>query len=174
MLGGDITPTFSAGNDAYPNEPNLDTLSRAAGAVAGLWTHWAFTKDCDANGMAIYINGELLANESSHLNSASYTIPIAGIYSFIIGCNASNDDAYGGLLDDFRVYDYALTQGEVCSLAGQTGTFIQPLQRLLVTSADINLTGAAIDVIDFRDYAILANTWLQTWTFGDYPDNIYP
>jgi hypothetical protein len=176
MFTGDTTAILAIGNDAYPNDPNLDGFSRNAGAIAGQWTHWAVTKDCDANEMAIYVNGELLANEWYHNRLSDCNVAIAGIYSFILGCNQRHDGGYDGLMDDFRIYDYAMTQGEVLALAGETvpSTFTQPLQRLLVTSANINLfDDGALDVIDFKDFAVLANTWLQTWTFGDYPDEIY-
>jgi hypothetical protein len=178
VLLGDTADVF-IGNETY-YDPNgaADSLNRATGTgeFVDLWTHWAVTKDCDANEMAIYVNGELLTSESFHLNGGSYNVSIAGIYSFILGANVTHDNPYGGLMDDFRVYDYALSHGEILALAGETvgSTFSQPFSRLLMTSANINLyDDVAVDVIDFRDYAVLANTWLQTWTFGDYPDNIY-
>jgi hypothetical protein len=167
------------GNETYA-DPNgaVDSISGSpeSGEFVDQWAHWAFTKDGDANKMAIYVNGELLASESIHNSIGDCNVPIAGIYSFILGCNQRHDGGYLGLMDDFRVYDYAMTQGEVLALAGETvgSTFTQPLQRLLVTSADINLNDdGALDVIDFKDYAVLANTWAETWIYGDYPDDIY-
>ena len=173
------TADLIMGNETYA-DPNgtVDHLSRGTGTdeFVDLWTHWAVTKDCDANEMAIYVNGEMLTSESYHLNGGSYNVAIAGIYSFLLGCNVTHDNPYEGMIDDFRVYDYALSHGEILALAGEpvASTFSQPFSRLLMTSANINLyDDVAIDVIDFRDYAVLANTWLQTWTYGDYPDNIY-
>ena len=173
MLTGDTTAQAVVGNDGN----NLNGLSRGPGTIVGQWTHWAITKNCDANEMRIYINGELLTGEAHHTNwGTNYNIPLAGITEFVIGTNVRDDDTYTGLIDDFRIYDYAMSQGEILALAGETvgSTFIQPLQRLLMTSANINLyDDVSVDAIDFKDYAVLANTWLQTWTFGDYPDNIY-
>ena len=177
-LLGDTADVF-IGNETYA-DPNgaADSLSRGTGTdeFVDLWTHWAVTKDCDANEMAIYVNGEMLTSESYHLNGGSYNVAIAGIYSFLLGCNVTHDNPYEGMIDDFRVYDYALSHGEILALAGEpvASTFSQPFSRLLMTSANINLyDDVAVDVIDFKDYAVLANTWLQWWIYGDYPDGIY-
>ena len=126
----------------------------------------------------MYVNGELVASEVYH-GSGNKNISIANIVEFRMGENIRGDDFYTGLIDDFRLYDYVLTQGEILALAGETvgSTFIQPLRRLLdidFNSAgtaylyDINLNDdSVLDVIDFKDFAVLAETWLETWIFGE-------
>ena len=85
-------------------------------------------------------------------------------------------------LDDFRIYDYALSPGDVTALSNGTG---QPVTgpilwyKLDETSGDIayDSSGSGYDsslmfdwfdinlhedaVIDFKDYAVLADSWLD-------------
>lgn len=118
----------------------------------GRWNHWVFTKDIrpradGAKGrMAIYLNGELY---DSRTGTDS---PIANITSFEIGSGWYG--RYDGLLDDFRIYDYALSPAEVAWLAtNSTGTF----EDATFSPTDIDATGR----VDLRDFAILASQWLE-------------
>jgi len=112
----------------------------------GRWNHWAFTKDADTGVMQIFLNGVLY---DSRTGSHS---PISGVTSFEIGNGWYG--GYDGLIDDLRIYDYALTQPEVAYVATNgTGIFDQ---RLL-TPADLNDDNK----IDFGDFALLAEHWLE-------------
>ena len=75
----------------------------------GAWVHWAFTKDGDAGEQKIYINGELFHE------GTGYTRPITGVNVFVIGCRGTSgrDQNYAGAIDDFRLYDRALTPEEI-------------------------------------------------------------
>jgi hypothetical protein len=58
-------------------------------------------------------------------------------------------------VDDFRVYDYALTHAEVLYLAaGNLVELFQPLTPEL-SMADFNEDGK----IDFRDFVFIADSW---------------
>jgi hypothetical protein len=118
----------------------------------GRWNHWVFTKDIRPSGdgakgrMAIYLNGELY---DSRTGTDS---PITNITSFEIGSGWYG--RYDGLLDDFRIYDYALSPAEVAWVAtNSTGTFEDPAP----SPADLDATGR----VDLRDFAILATQWLE-------------
>jgi len=112
----------------------------------GRWNHWAFTKDAEAGVMQIFLNG-LLYNSRDGTNS-----PISGITSFEIGSGWYG--GYDGLIDDFRIYDYALTPPEIAYVATNgTGIFDQKL----MTPADLN----GDNKIDFADFAVLADHWLE-------------
>ncbi|MEK0338398.1 MAG: hypothetical protein QQN41_13290, partial [Nitrosopumilus sp.] len=56
--------------------------------------------------------------------------------------------------DDFRIYDYALSRPEIV-YAATNGTGIFDLPLLLPT--DLNSDNR----IDFKDFAILADNWLE-------------
>jgi len=118
------------------------------------WNHWAFTKDAIAGTMKIYLNGVLYDSRTGAFS------PISGINSLINSFVIGNGwyGGYDGLLDDFRIYDYALTQPEIVHVATNgTGIFDQ---RLL-TPADLDSNKK----IDFTDFALLAEYWLdnQIW-----------
>jgi len=58
------------------------------------------------------------------------------------------------LIDDFGIYDYALSQAEI-AYAATNGTGIFDLPLLL--PADLNSDNR----IDFKDFALLADNWLE-------------
>jgi hypothetical protein len=114
------------------------------------WNHWVFTKDSRKGRMEIFLNGTLYDSK----DGAYSTIP--RIESFDIGSGWYG--GYDGVLDDFRIYDYALSEQEVAYIATDgDGVLDQPLFSL----ADLNGDG----LIEFGDFALLANAWLkkQLW-----------
>lgn len=113
---------------------------------SGRWNHWAFTKDTLAGEMKVFLNGRL------HGSRAGAYSPISGITSFEIGSGWYG--GYDGLIDDFRIYGYALSQPEIVHAAtGGTGIFNLPL----LVPADLN----GDNHIDFSDFARLAEHWLE-------------
>jgi hypothetical protein len=127
-------------------ENKLSGNHRYASEWMGRWNHWAFTKDAEAGTMQIYLNGMLYDSLTG-----AYS-PISGITSFEIGSGWYG--GYDGLIDDFRIYDYALTQPEIVHVATNgTGTFDQ----MLMTPADLNDDNK----IDFADFALFADHWLE-------------
>jgi hypothetical protein len=113
---------------------------------SGRWNHWAFTKDTEAGVMQIFLNGALYDSREDA------TTPIEGIISFEIG--AGWYGGYDGLIDDFRIYDYALSGPEI-AYAATNGTGIFDQQLML--EADLN----SDNLIDFKDFAILTCNWLE-------------
>ncbi len=113
---------------------------------SGRWNHWAFTKDVKSGEMQIFLNGRLYDSRTGA------KLPITGINSFKIGSGWYG--GYDGLIDDFRIYDYALTGPEIVH-AATYGTGIFDL--LLLLPADLNQDNR----IDFQDFALLANNWLE-------------
>ena len=151
------------GNDA---QGHLDWIMKTPNLedVEGQWNHWAVTKDCHAGELKVYLNGALW---NWNINPA--TIPIANIGVFRIGAETGREDdpPYNlrgyltGKIDDFRIYDYALSQGEICSLADMSvgSTYTQPLSLLLYPDDNTNIYED--DRIDFKDFAMLATSWLD-------------
>jgi hypothetical protein len=113
---------------------------------SGRWNHWAFTKDVRSGEMRIFLNGRLYDSRAG-----AYS-PISRITSFEIGSGSYG--GYDGLIDDFQIYDYALSQSEIAHAATNgTGTFDLPL----MLPADMNNDNR----IDFADFALLADNWLE-------------
>jgi hypothetical protein len=128
-------------------ENRLAGRHRDQGEWMGRWNHWAFTKDIRRGRMAIYLNGELYDSRTG-----AFT-PITGITSFEIGSGWYG--RYDGLLDDFQIYDYALSPAEIAYVATR-GTGIFPHRAN--ASADLNADG----IVNFQDLASLATQWLQS------------
>jgi Concanavalin A-like lectin/glucanases superfamily len=113
---------------------------------SGRWNHWAFTKDDLLGEMKIFLNGRLYSSRSG-----AHSL-ISGISSFEIGSGWYG--GYDGLIDDFRIYDYALSQPEIAYIATNgTGIFDLPL----LIPADLNNDNQ----VDFSDFAYLAKNWLE-------------
>ncbi|OXU15165.1 LamG domain-containing protein [Sedimentisphaera salicampi] len=109
----------------------------------GSWVHYAFVKDADEGFMAIYRNGEKVAEKNDAYGS------LAGVRStvFDIGAKRSHANDYIGLIDDFRVYNYVLSKSEINSLISN--------RRF----SKIDLTGDGR--INLNDYVLLASHWLD-------------
>lgn len=116
---------------------------------AGRWNHWAFTKDIKAENqgrMSIYLNGVLYATRSGT------DTPIENVTSLELGGGWYG--YYDGMMDDFRIYDYALSEAEVAYLASDgTGR----LQWPVPSAADLD----GSDTVDLGDFSILAGRWLD-------------
>jgi hypothetical protein len=99
------------------NEPDPELWS-------GQWNHYAFVKD--EGYTAIYQNGELW-----HDSGADVKDPLTGITEFYIGSGPPGDQrSYSGWIDDFGVWDVALSEGDIAKLfdgtffgGGVTGDF---------------------------------------------------
>jgi len=68
--------------------------------------------------------------------------------------NKADDGTFPGKISDVRVYDYTLSRGNIMYLAGVSGTVYVSLEDW---RADINDD----DKVDFRDYSVLADNWLE-------------
>jgi len=118
------------------------------------WSHYAFVKNIDQQYLRIYLNGELVSERAS-------TAPVASpVDAARIGAATEEwHDEYTGLVDDFRIYSYALSQAEIVSLAIGTGGNLPIPER-----AAANL-GGADHKIDVKDLSVMAENWLaqQFW-----------
>lgn len=151
LIGANATVFFRAGgnNVLYLNNTRTDDW-------AGKWNHYAFVKDrSDINGqgrMWVYQNGVLVAT------SGGRTAPIDNVDAFTIGALTSGAYPYVGKMDEFRMYDRALTQAEIANLAGLSSVY-QPMSA--GKAADAN----GDDEVGVPDLDALANGWLQDVRF---------
>ena len=123
------------------------------------WVHYAFVKSVSGHYQKVYRNGRLIA-----LNDNATTAETPGLNGttdfFTIGAwrwSGGYGGYYDGLMDDFRVYDSALSAEEVLYLAVQGGTAASPMTQGLLTTTDA--TGN--NKVDFYDFAVMAQYWLQ-------------
>ena len=124
--GGIYTPLntgaevqFAIGNDpCVPQGQELFDRLRWSNPTPidwkGSWVHYGFVKNTNTGFMAIYRNGEMVAMRNDAYKPIVITRWDLGNYN------------YKGLMDELRVYSYALSQEEFLNLAGKTQIY-QPL-----------------------------------------------
>lgn len=146
-------------NTGDPISPDYNSIGYVVSNVdlEDVWNHWVFTCDSEDGYMAIYRNGEMVAEYSGALSN-----DILGAVSFDIGSQANAITSYyQGMLDDFRVYNYAIDAVEAAYLytdvktgetvcAGDAGVF------------DVTGPGDEPDCrVDILDFAAFAGDWLD-------------
>jgi hypothetical protein len=123
------------------------------------WAHYAFVKSVSGHFMKIYRNGQLIALNDNATAPETTTLDTTNNFATIGAWRWSG--GYGGYvdgwIDDFRIYNYALSPGEVLYLAVEGGTATSPMTQGLFTPADA--TGN--NKVDFYDFAVMAQYWLQ-------------
>jgi len=89
----------------------------AANEYKGQWRHWTFVKNAESGWKMIYLDGVLWHSGTGFTDSAE------GVTEFYIGAGRSSERyPYTGLIDDFRLYNSALTEGEIlAAMEGSTG-----------------------------------------------------
>ena len=90
------------------NTGSYDRIYKSATSdeIAGEWHHWAFTKNAQSGEMKIYLDGQLWHSGTGK------TQPI-DINKFYFGSNVAGSYPYYGDMDDFSVWDKALSQEEI-------------------------------------------------------------
>jgi len=90
--------------------PGYNRISKAGSATdyEGTWTFWTFLKNADSGDQQVYING-VLWNSGTGMKQT-----MEGVTKFTIGTKPSLAEGwYRGMIDDFRLYDTALTLDEI-------------------------------------------------------------
>jgi len=79
------------------------------------WHHVVVTIDGTSMSMALYLNAQLVANASTQVTPAD----MGETTQNWLGRSQYTDDPYfDGSLDDFRIYNIALSEGQVRFVAG--------------------------------------------------------
>lgn len=133
---------WDCGNDG----DGYDRISKTANAneIAGQWNHWAFTKDANSGVMSIILNGELW-------HSAGDRFKPLNIDRFSIGSFLDKNRHYNGYLDDFMVWDKALTAEEIDLLRFQLTDDSHPNFNNLVTYYNFN-EGEGMQILDQSNF----------------------
>jgi len=116
---------YSNGNvyfDTGGTSAGYDRVNKVATAAEyeGSWQYWTFTKNAETGEQSIYLNGKLWHTGTGMIR------PMTGVTAFTIGCHPGLSDYFIGMLDDFRLYNQALSPGEVAGLAGLMVPFDKP------------------------------------------------
>ncbi len=190
FTGGTNSPWLRWVDMRVSDETGLQGASGSRPSMIwGRWNHYALVYDTnvdDVNGqMRMYVNGKLICGDTS----ASYTTPWGpsetgdgnantvriGTRSNLAdpttdpGTSGSGEGGgfWQGKIDDMRLYSKALSVGEVQYLATD-GTGSRDMQTIFIELDNYNdgtvtstyLGGQPVQIINFQDFAQLANYWL--------------
>ncbi len=125
--------------------------SVTGGTVSTNWTHISGTYD--GSTMRLYVNGA----EVDSLTGLSGSLPLS-FADLVIGGQDDGTNGFDGLIDDVRVYDRALTSGEVFGVYGDTVG--------VIASADPAVGGSPL-VVQFTAQDPGSNITSYAWDFGD-------
>ncbi|MBA7639403.1 hypothetical protein ES703_47061 [subsurface metagenome] len=137
---------FAASGVSGGAEPPFGNVIGSTNVNDGQWHHVAGVYD--GSKICIYVDGILDNTEdaSGSISNSSYNV--------LIGENEEmTGREWNGLIDELRIYNRALSHGEIVSLAGES----QVTQPLPMPEVDLYED----DEVNFKDYAILANVWLE-------------
>lgn len=143
-----VVLTYAMGS--YPN--NWMTWSNASPEdYYENWNHYAFVKKASTGEMTIYLNGIPVARTSEATDTLSF---LSGFH--IGGLTLQHRESYlEALMDDFRIYDVALTNEQVLKLVGLSSVHVPLVPFLSASDPYVD------DRIDLRDFAKVAEYWLE-------------
>ncbi|OHB67182.1 MAG: hypothetical protein A2Y77_04530 [Planctomycetes bacterium RBG_13_62_9] len=93
-----------------------EQIITASRAVPTGWHHIALTMDSATMTMKLYLDGEIVASGATTLLPKDMGVTTQ---NWLAKSQYSADASYKGALDDFRLYNRALSKGEVMYLAGK-------------------------------------------------------
>ncbi|MCK4959159.1 MAG: LamG domain-containing protein, partial [Planctomycetes bacterium] len=141
---------------AGPRDPNewwdrVTWIQDSPEDYVGQWNHYCFVKDVSTGFMWMYHNGVMVSRDKR----AAQPIGVGGWGSSKIGASTDGDSGYYvGRMDDFQIYDYALSHAEVVSLSGLSDVD-QPLQPVLSPVDPV-----ADGIINLFDIGRLGESWM--------------
>ncbi|MCJ7729878.1 MAG: LamG domain-containing protein [Sedimentisphaerales bacterium] len=142
------------GGSGVNDNNSVQTPGMPLSNFAGTWQHYAFVRDGDANRMRIYQNGEMIA-EANKL-SGPMLMPGVAIEHFRMGRMNQGSESYLGKIDDFKIYDYALSDAQA-GYIGTGGTGYVPFVNVANIKTNPPLTQ---EFVNFGDFAIIGQQWM--------------
>jgi hypothetical protein len=132
-------------------EQIADTSTRLASG----WHHIAVTIDADNTTASIYLDGIVIgANTAVTLTPSDIGTTSQ---NWLGRSQYSADGYYNGLLDDFRIYNYALSHGEILGIAEMDTLYVP-----VTSPANVyDLEDALEKKVNFKDYSELVLRWLD-------------
>ena len=152
-----LTPSSTNGTLRFGIKNGSEQFVEAPGLAAGTWAHVAVTLGGDT--ATIYVNGSAVASSSTITINPSDFRPGA---NFIGKSQWAGDALFNGRIDEFRVYNHALSAGSVAALAALTPETTPPAAPtgLSATAGDgaVDLDWANNSESDFASYTVQRST----------------
>ncbi len=124
---------YDSNGNAEAGGTGIETVGEAADIsdLEGNWVHLAYVHDYDNNRNAIYVNG-ILTEEKTVPDAFPGTITNLRMPN-------TGSNTFGGLIDEFKMFDYALTQENVVYLADEAS--VSSPRNIFGGGADLNNDG---------------------------------
>ncbi len=152
---GTIEPMrFAISLTSYSDEDVVD----APDPLASGWHHVTVTIDADSDAISLYLDGELVG-ENTDADPLTPSDLGETANNWLGRSQWTADDYFNGSLDDFRIYDYVLSQAEIMYLAGATGEEVYVPLSSPAELYDAEPQGSR--AVNFMDFAVLAKMWLE-------------
>jgi fibronectin type 3 domain-containing protein len=152
-----LTPSSASGTLRFGIKNGSEQFVEAPGLAAGTWTHVAVTLGGDT--ATLYVNGSPAATNPAVTINPSDFKPGA---NFIGKSQWSGDALFNGRIDEFRIYNHALSAGAVVALAAQAPEATPPAAptALSVTTSNgvVQLDWADNGEFDFASYTVYRST----------------
>ncbi len=140
-------------------EEEVTLVDSPSALPTGVWAHVALT--FDGAKMRLYLNGELVDTNSTPPEGGN--MPSTGPLE--IGCSDLFNEYFNGLIDEVRVYNRALSGGEIAS-DGSTGLEVPARSPVAAYSLDAGEGAVAEDIAGEHDGAIEGADWFANGRFG--------
>jgi hypothetical protein len=151
ILGAYCPTTNGGGTISFEGEVGAESVEWTMpdpNDLLGQWHHFAFSKNVDTGDMKLYMNGDL-KNTTNATLADIVTTDLLGVY---LGVATNYNESFTGRMDDFRLYNYALSDADVAQLYACTS---------LAYDLDFSCN------VDLIDYATLAEGWGGAYDLAD-------
>jgi Concanavalin A-like lectin/glucanases superfamily len=143
-------------------EGEFESVVGPSSLEADVWTHLAFTYD--GAHMRLYVNGQLSASKAQS-EGAPW-----GEGNLVIGCNPNYpSEVFDGLIDEVRIYNRALSAGEITSDAG-AGLQTPSRTPVAAYSFDAGEGETLEDLTGEHDGTIEGASWFENGKYGSALD----
>jgi fibronectin type 3 domain-containing protein len=152
-----LTPSSANGTLRFGIKLGGEQFVEAPGLVVGTWTHVAVT--LGGNTATLYVNGAPAASNSAVTIKPSDFKPGN---NYIGKSQWGGDPLFNGRIDEFRIYNHALSAGAVAALAAQASETTPPGTPVELSATTSNgavqLNWADNGEFDFASYNVYRST----------------
>ena len=152
---------FSDGSGTYHGDiqgTNGESIIHGPTPAAGVYHHVVFTVDAAAKTAALYDNGAMVAYQTGFTATPQ---TMGHTFNDYIGRSQFADPYYNGTIDEFRIYNNALSpvqvEADYEAGAGSTNASSGALNSIQFNNATNALLGAVITPVILAKYAALTN-----------------
>jgi len=140
------------------NDGSYDRIDKAAitSNLEGKWNHWAFVKNASTGSMKIYLNGVQWHSGTSKTKSIS-------IDQFKFGNDVASNYPYFGYIDNFSVWNKALTQSEIQQGMYKSEDASHPQYAYLINFFNLNQNSGNLIFDASPNHISGVHSGLPTW-----------